>query len=217
MFARIKAAWHDPVWSKVIAAAILTVAALIWAVRAVIVSGVYGAIDRAKAGLGGGWAWLGASAPVPRWLLALALLCLVLLMRAARRQGKRLGNLEYSYSRHVRGRHVPPLPAPKPEPEPDKIADGFAPTRGERALLESATHRDKVEFKEARRVLERIDPAATHDDTRRALEILKEAGAVKFFTADWDWDPIHAHPTYGYALTRVGEKYIRELKESKRI
>lgn len=216
MVARIKAAWHDPVWSKVIAGAILAVAALIWAVRAVIVSGVSGAVDRATAGLGGGGAWLGATGQVPHWLVLLMLACIVLLVRAVRQHGKRLGNLEFSYWHHVGDGHVPPLPLPDLEPEPDKVADGFAPTPGQRALLDccSGKYWRGVPFKVARRALEDIDPTATWDDTVRALKVLKAAGAVKFLD---DRLGNGVNGTMGYTLTRAGEKYLREVRESKRI
>jgi hypothetical protein len=217
MLDRIKAAWHDPVWSKVIAAVILAVAGLTWAGFAVIASGVSGALERAAVGLRAGRLWFGIADSVPHWLLLLMLVCIVLLVRTVRRQGKRLDNLEYSYWHHVGDGHVPPLPPPEPEPEPDKIADGFAPTPGQRALLEccSGKYSRGVPFKVARRVLENIDPTATHDDTRRALELLKGAGAVKFLTASWNRR--HTHPTYGYTLTRPGGQYMRKLRENKRI
>jgi hypothetical protein len=62
--ARWKAAWHDPVGSKVIAAVIVGVPTVIWTTREVIVSGVSGAIDRAAAALGAGWDWLETPAPL---------------------------------------------------------------------------------------------------------------------------------------------------------
>jgi hypothetical protein len=181
MFARLKSAWHDPVWSKVISAAILGLAGLVWAVRAVIALGVSGAIAQAEAGIAAGRAWLGLSTPVPRWLLLLMSVCIVLLMRVVRRHGKALGQLQHSYWHHVSVRHAPSLP-PKPvEPDPEKVVDNFTPTPGQLALLNLAGHVSRaVAFKAARRALERIDPNATWDDTVRALKVVKEAGAVRF-------------------------------------
>lgn len=215
MLARIKAIWHDPVWSKVIAGAILGVAAVIWAVRAVIVSGVAGAAARATDGLHACWNWLEVRTPVPQWLLLLIIIALVQLVRVLLRYGKRLGNIENSYWHHVMDRHVPPLPSPPPEPEPDQVASGFNPTPGQRALLERAGwYGRKVDFKHARRALEAIDGAATWDDTVRALKVLKVAGAVRFFD-DAFGNGING--TLGYALTRAGDQYLQGLRESKRI
>ena len=215
MWARIKAMWHDPVWSKVIAGAILGVAAFIWAVRAVIASGVSGAADRAAAGLHACWRWLEVSAPVPQWLLLLMLVSIVQLVRVVRRHGKRLDNVEYGFRHHQMDRHVPPLPPVPPEPEPEHVAEGFKPTPGQRALIErGAGHSGrKVEFKDAQRVLRGIDPSATWDETVHALKTLKGAGAVKFFD---DGLGNGCNGGLGYALTGAGHRYLRDLKESKR-
>jgi hypothetical protein len=157
MFARLKAAWHDPVWSKVISAAILGLAALVWAVRAVIVLGVSGAVAQAEAGIAAGRAWLGLSPPVPRWLLLVMLVWLVQLVRVVWRHGKVLDDLQHSYWHHVSARHAPPLP-PKPfEPNPEQVVDGFTPTPGQLALLNLAGHTGRtVTFKAARLTLERV-------------------------------------------------------------
>jgi hypothetical protein len=181
MFARLKSAWHDPVWSKVISAAILGLAGLVWAVRAVIVSGVSGAIGQAAAEIAAGRAWLGLSTPVPRWLLLLMLVCIVQLMRVVRRHGKALDHLQHSYWHHVSARHDPSRPLKPVERDPEKVVDGFTSTPGQVALLNLAGHVGRtVAFKAAHRALERIDLTATWDDTVRALKVVKEAGAVRF-------------------------------------
>jgi hypothetical protein len=80
MWARLKAAWHDPVGSKVIATAIVGTPALVWAARAVILSGVSGAITQAGAGALGVAGWLVGPASVPRWLLLVIVVSVVLLL-----------------------------------------------------------------------------------------------------------------------------------------
>jgi hypothetical protein len=161
------------------------------------------------AALQGARGWLEALGSVPRWLLLLILGSVVLLARTARRHGKRLGDVERMFFSHIGERHAPPLPLPAPEPEPEKVVDGFAPTPGQLALIQrSGWYANKVAFKDARRVLEGIDPTATWDDATRALKILKEAGAVTLYGPNG---------TDGYALTSAGHKFMDELKERKRI
>ena len=217
MFARLKAAWRDPVWSKVISAAILALIGLIWAVRAVIVSGVSGALAQTEARIAAERVWLGLPAHVPRWVLLLMLVCIVQLVRVVRRHGKDIDLLQYQYSHHVSDGHVPPLP-PKPvEPDPERVVDGFTPTPGQLALLHLANHAGvgrAVAFKDARRALERIDPIATWDDTVRALKAIKEAGAVRFLD-DRLGNGING--TMGFRLTHAGYRYLQGLKEKKLI
>lgn len=215
MFARIKAAWHDPVWSKVISAAILGLAGIVWAVRAIIVSGVSGTIAQAEAGIAAGRAWLELSTPVPRWLVLLVLVCVVQLVRVVRRHGKALDHLQRSYWHHVSARHAPPLPHRPVEPDPEKVVDGFTPTPGQLALLNLAGPVGRtVAFRAARRALECVDPTATWDDTVRALKVVKEVGAVRFLDDELG-NGING--TMGFRLTHAGYEYLQELKEKKRI
>jgi hypothetical protein len=67
MLARLKAVWHDPVWSKVISVAILAVAATAWAARGSIMPVASGA-------LAGAWGWLWADVKVPRGSVLLLIL-----------------------------------------------------------------------------------------------------------------------------------------------
>jgi hypothetical protein len=161
------------------------------------------------AALQGARGWLEAPTSVPRWLLLLILVSIVLLARMGGRHGKRLSDVERMFFGHIGERHALPLPEPPREPDPEKVVEGFAPTPGQLALLQkSGWYAHKVAFKDARRVLEGIDPTATWDDATRALKILKEAGAVTLYGPNG---------TDGYALTSAGHRFMDALKERKRI
>lgn len=80
----LKKIWHDPVWSKVIAGAILALAAVIWALwRESSFSFNYvDALRGARSAMVDLWCWLVSSVGVPRaiaWLVLLALIATVLL------------------------------------------------------------------------------------------------------------------------------------------
>jgi hypothetical protein len=108
MWGRLKAAWHDPVWSKVIAGAILGTPAVIWATRAVILSGVSGAVGQAGAGAAGAARWLLEPGSVPRWLLLLIVASIALLAWAARQHHRAIGHCTRTLTRHLLHRHAPP-------------------------------------------------------------------------------------------------------------
>ncbi len=211
MFARIKAVCHDPgMWSAavagVLAGAILGVVALIWAVRAVIVSGVSGAIGRAGADLSTGWGWFAGLASIPHWLLILILVCIALLVHTSRRHGATLSRVEEQLLDIL-------YPGPELEPEPEKVVDSFAPTPGQLALLELGYRAgifQQVPFKYARRALKRIDRSAKWDDAVLALKELKAAGTVTFVN---DRFGNGENGTLGYKLTRVGGEYMEKCKK----
>lgn len=122
MFQRIKAVWHDPVWSKVIAAGVLAAIAAAWAFRADLADAFRSTLKEAGGWLAATLGWLEASASTPRWLLLLILLAVVLLVRIARQHGKAIGYCTRVLNHHVMVRHVPQLPEPPPEVKPTDAA-----------------------------------------------------------------------------------------------
>lgn len=138
MFDRLKTAWHDPVWSKVIAGAILSVPAVIWTTRAVIVSGVSGALDRATAGLGAAWNWLGAPAQLPHFAMLVFGLALLLLWWWVRKLTRRVDSIDRTAIRGPLSELVktlelvmPGSSAAEPDAQPQatapSVAKGFQP------------------------------------------------------------------------------------------
>src|SRR5205085_2009428 len=90
MFARLKAVWHDPVWSKIIAAGVLAAVAAAWTFRAAIAD----AFRSTLRGVGGWLAvtggWLVAPAEVSHLLLLLMLLAIARLAVVSRKRSKRM-------------------------------------------------------------------------------------------------------------------------------
>jgi hypothetical protein len=63
-----KEIWRDPVWSKVISAAIIAIAAVVGTFLLALFS------QPVSTGLAHGWTYVAADAMVPRWLLGLLIL-----------------------------------------------------------------------------------------------------------------------------------------------